>query len=111
MSESRDPEWSSGMEARILAEIAQMSGLAANLVDVDCRASRCRLLLILSPRQTQKTAGSSGNDPGSLVAQQLGLETDRVFLMVDGPGQLVFLTHLRGADGSTTQSLSPDAPA
>jgi len=105
--ESRDPEWSSAMESRILSEISLMSGLAANLIQVDCRATRCRLELTLpaasSIRPTELIA-LSDDGPKFGLAEQAGLDTDLVLVTGSVPGQVVFLAYLRRPE-NTTRSL------
>lgn len=106
-NESRDPNWSSGMEAQILTELSQMSGLAANLIEVDCRATRCRLRITFPatplPRQPQLVA-STDEGPEFEVAERIGLETEVVLAMREGPGLYVFLTYLRRPEASTVQA-------
>jgi hypothetical protein len=47
-SEARDPDWSDDAEAHILGEVAGITDLAAVSVDVECRASMCRLRIAQS---------------------------------------------------------------
>jgi len=104
-NESRDPEWSAGMEGRILAEISQLSGLAAYLIEVDCRTTRCRLQLILpaNPTRSLEFANSSANPLQTNLAEAVNLETELVLVMGES-GTSVFLTYLRRPETSNPQS-------
>ena len=97
-----DPEWSDSMEARILAEISQMQtvGLAATFIEVECRATLCRVAITFpSPTSQAPERRVLGPDIGwgteLALAKQVGLEDKHDFWTVSLPGQVEFLTYLR----------------
>jgi hypothetical protein len=103
-NESRDPVWSSQMEYRILEQISQLPGIEANLIEVDCRLTQCRIQLTLPatiPPEQLVTASDNGLRVS--VADELGLAIRRVFMSASSPGVSVFVAYLRRPGSSRAQ--------
>jgi hypothetical protein len=66
--ETADPRWSSGMEARILGEVAQIPGLKLVSLEAQCRATICRVKLF-HPAGTKPLLLSDNLEP---IAKQIG---------------------------------------
>ncbi len=80
--ENRDPIWSPAMEARILGEISQKAlGLEINNVQVECRATLCRVVVVFPHTLLQKRFGVvpagtvwNGKQPVNFFLEALDLE-------------------------------------
>lgn len=106
-AEADDPDWSTGMESRILSEISQLSGLAASLIEVECRTIHCMIRLTLPPQTTPAqsslvTRGDNGRFEFD-VAEALSLETVAVLALRDD-GASVFVAYLKRTAASETRS-------
>ena len=104
-AESTDPLWSQSTETRILGEIAQITGLEALTVQVQCRTTMCRIELA-ERRQLEPGSVLPANATfGQLV---LGLDQKPLWIMttVDRygtPNSLAYVVrnHLDATDGRT----------
>jgi len=57
-AEPVDPQWSTATEASILGKIAQINGVRAVNLNVECRTTMCRLQMVEPPRDTPDPPGS-----------------------------------------------------
>jgi hypothetical protein len=106
-SESRDRNLSAGMEGQIMAYYSDF-GIAANLVEVECRTTLCRVVLTLPellPRQTPLIVDNDDGRPAFAVGEELGMDTIFIFRGQDPNGAYIFRSYLRFED-STTQSIA-----
>ena len=80
--ESRDPQWSSAMEAHILDEIARKAlGLEITHLEVDCHATLCRLQMVFPQELARRRGGVvpkgtpwTGDQPISFFLDALDFE-------------------------------------
>lgn len=69
-AEGTDPNWSDGMEARILDQVSQLSGLKLVSIDAECRETICRVKLFYPP----STNAFSSLDQLRPIANQIGFD-------------------------------------
>jgi beta-lactamase regulating signal transducer with metallopeptidase domain len=95
-AEAKDPSWAAPMEARILSQLSQSTGLAVSSVDVDCRQTICRIRLI------QPGPQSSPAQLGPLL-DTLGFEHRIAFSPAEVDGSPATMAYLRRSDASPRQ--------
>ena len=100
-AESDDPSWSAAMETRIFSEISQATGLSAGDIQVDCRATMCRVLLT-KPASAPNSRYRGFND----LVDSFGLETVWLFALPDENGTPVNFAYVRRPEASVTPSES-----
>jgi hypothetical protein len=111
--EAIDPDWSDGMESRILSELSLLPGLTATLIEVDCRTLHCAINVTL-PReapagQPDLVAITENGRPVFVAEAALELETVAILNLRNENGLPTFFALLRRAGDSTTQSIAPVA--
>jgi hypothetical protein len=77
-AERKDPLWSAETESRILDQLSQVPGLAAIDIEVDCRATQCRIEIALPnevPSLEQLVVATPDHGLILSVADRLGMET------------------------------------
>jgi hypothetical protein len=99
--ENDDPNWSLAMEMRILSEIAQATGLSAGNINVDCRATMCRVLLT-KPGSAPNARYGSFNE----LVDSFGLKTIWMLVVPDENGTPINFAYIQRAEGSITRSES-----
>lgn len=99
--ESDDPNWSAAMETRILSEIAQATGLSAGDINVDCRATMCRVLLT-KPASAPNARYSSFNE----LVDSFGLKTIWILAVPDENGMPINFAYIQRGKGATARSES-----
>lgn len=109
-TEPRDQTWSSDVEGQIMARISD-SGIAANLVEVECRSTQCRVALWLPEPLTDESPFMVETENGGnalALGRDLGMPTMFIFRGQDDDGSYVFRTYLlRNRQDSSTQSIAP----
>jgi hypothetical protein len=110
--EAIDSRWSVGMEADILREVTQMTGIKLIGIQVECRASMCRVQLTESvalrapasepPVSGVLTSAEAAQIAPSLpllqeLAATLGYERPVIAIVADGPGTMSSVAYLRQA--------------
>lgn len=107
-AEPEDPAWALAMESQIFSEISLLPGLAATLIDVDCRTTHCVVRVSLPPEplpgQPELTAMSADGHPVFVGAAALDLETVALLNLIDPDGLPVFVAYLRREADAATQS-------
>jgi hypothetical protein len=93
--ENKDPLWSAAMESRILSEVSQKAlGLGITGLQVDCRTTLCRVLMLFPESLAQKQFGVvpketawTGQQPVGFFMEALDLELRQpVVAGLDGYG-------------------------
>jgi hypothetical protein len=100
-AESDDPNWSAAMETRIFSEISQATGLSAGDVQVDCRATMCRVLLT-KPASAPNPRYRGFNE----LVDSFGLTTVWILAVPDENGTPVNFAYIRRPEASATPSES-----
>lgn len=107
-AEDEDPDWSAATESQIFSEISQVPGLAANLIEVECRTTHC-LIRVTLPSQTPATetglmtTGADGH-PVFPIAEALDLEPIALLSLRNPNGHSLFVAYLNRNANSATQS-------
>ena len=99
--ERDDPNWSAATETRIFTEISQATGLSAGDVQVDCRATMCRVLL------TKPVSAPNPRYPGfNDLVDSFGLETVCLLALPDETGTPVNFAYVRRPEAAATPPAS-----
>jgi hypothetical protein len=99
-TESKDPSWSDLTEAQILDEVSRLSGLSLVSIDVECRATLCRVESVLPVKDAMAWQRIVG------VASTLGLDAPLPLVAVhDASRTVVLLAYFDRSKTPITQFL------